>query len=95
MNPFEMVVLIVAISAVASVLRAKYGVVKRGRGRNSEEVYVGTAKDDADAERLRGEVRQLKDRIQVLERIVTDSDNNRSVALEREIEALRVGKEER
>ena len=93
MNPFEMVVLIVGISAVASVLRAKYGVVRRGRGRDREEVYVGRQEDSVEAERLRGEVRQLKDRIQVLERIVTDGDTNRSVALEREIDALRLNKE--
>ena len=93
MNPFEMVVLIVAISAVASVLRAKYGVIRKGRGHDREEIFVGRPDDGADAERLRGEVRQLKDRIQVLERIVTDGDTKRSVALEREIDALRLEKE--
>lgn len=93
MNPFEMVVLIVAITAVASVLRAKHGVVRTGRGK--EEIYVGPRHDDAEAERLRGEVHQLKDRIAVLERIVTDGDRNRSIALEREIDALREEKESR
>jgi hypothetical protein len=93
MNPFEMVVLIVLITAIASVVRARYGVVRTGRGR--EEVYVGKRQDDAEAERLRGEVRQLKDRIAVLERIVTDGDRNRSLALEHEIEALRESKEAR
>lgn len=87
MNPFEMVVLIVLIGSIARVLRARYGVVRTGRGK--EEMYVGPPRDDRDAEMLRGEVRQLKDRIQVLERIVTDSDNNRGLALEREIEQLR------
>lgn len=95
MNPFEMVVLIVGISAVASVLRAKYGVVRKGRGRHAEEIYVGSQRDSAEAERLTGEVRQLKDRIAVLERIVTDGDHTRSIALEREIEALRLNKEDR
>jgi len=89
MNAQEMVVLIVLITAIASVVRAKYGVVRVGRGRNREEVYVGTRQDDVENERLRGEVRQLKDRIAVLERIVTDGDRNRGLALEREIEALR------
>lgn len=91
MGPFEMVVAIVGISAVASVARARHGVVRTGRGK--EEVYVGRPGDDAEAERLRGEVRQLKDRVQVLEAIVTDGDRNRSLALEREIEALRDGRE--
>ena len=90
MNPFEMVVLIVAIVSVASVIRAKHGVVRR----KGEDVYVGPARDDEDAERLRGEVRQLRDRIQVLERIVTDGDTRRAESLEREIDALRLGREE-
>ena len=94
MNPFEMVLGIVLITAIAGVLRAKYGVVRTGRGK--EELYVGrTAVDDVDAERLRGEVRQLKDRIVVLERIVTDGDRNRGMELEREIEALRDNREGR
>ena len=87
MNGPEMIVLIVLITAIAGVLRARYGVVRTGRGK--EEVYIGNRHDNAEAERLRGEVRQLKDRIAVLERIVTDGDRNRGLALEREIEALR------
>ena len=93
MNPFEMVVLIVLITAIASVVRARYGVVRTGRGK--EEVYVGDKRDTAEAERLRGDVRALKERIAVLERIVTDSDRNHGIALEREIEALRQDKEVR
>ena len=87
MNPFEMVVFIVAIAAIASVMRAKYGIVRRGRGKNREEIFVGTPHSDAESERLRGEVRTLKDRIAVLERIATE--NNRAVELDREIEKLR------
>ena len=87
MNPFEMVVLIVLISAIAGVLRARYGVDRSGRGK--EELYVGNRQGTAENDRLRGEVRDLKDRIAVLERIVTDGDRNRSLALEQEIEALR------
>lgn len=87
MNPFEMVVLIVAISAVASIFRAKYGVVRRGRGRNAEEVFVGTTLPDPDAGRMREEIKTLKDRIAVLERLATDT--NSAVALDREIEKLR------
>lgn len=87
MSFWTAIVIIVAISAIASVMRARHGVVRTGRGR--EEVYVGNRHDDVENERLRGEVRQLKDRIAVLERIVTDGDRNRGLALEREIEALR------
>lgn len=92
MNPFEMVVVIVLIVSIASVIRARYGIVRTGRGK--EEIFVGRP-NDADADRLRGEVHQLKDRIAVLERIVTDGDRNRGLALEREIEALRTDKEVR
>ena len=91
MNPFEMVVLIVLIGSIASIVRARYGIVRTGR--RGRDGYVAPRQDDGEAERLRGEVRQLKDRIVVLERIVTDGDHNRSVALEREIEALRHDRE--
>ncbi|MBW8742906.1 MAG: hypothetical protein JF628_00905 [Sphingomonas sp.] len=87
MNGPEMIVLIVLITAIASVIRARYGIVRTGRGR--EEVYVGRQENDAEKQVLRGEVRELKERIAVLERIVTDGDRNRGLALEREIEALR------
>ncbi len=81
MNPFEMVVLIVAITAVASVVRARYGVVNRRKG----EDFVRP--DDGENERLRQELRTLKERVAVLERIATDND--RGLTLDREIEALR------
>lgn len=80
MNPLEMVVLIVAISAVASVFRAKYGIRRDKKG---NEYPIA----DPDTGRLREELRTLRDRVAVLERIATDS--NRGVSLDREIEALR------
>nr|WP_156397178.1 MULTISPECIES: hypothetical protein [unclassified Sphingomonas] len=81
MGVFTMIVLIVAISAIASVYRAKYGVVRRGKG----EDFVRP--DDGENERLRAELRALKERVAVLERIATDND--RGLSLDREIEALR------
>ena len=80
MNPFEMVVLIVAITAAASIFRAKYGV---RRDRHGNEIPL----HDPDTARLREEVKQLKERVAVLERLATDS----STALEREFEKLREG----
>lgn len=80
MNPFEMVVLIVAIFAVTSIVRAKYGIVRRHRG--EELVQRGP---DPETERLRAEVKGLKERVAVLERLATDS----SSALEREFDKLR------
>ncbi len=78
MNPFEMVVLIVAIVMIASIFRAKYGVGRHGRG-------DGPAVHDANSDRLRDEVKQLKERIAVLERLATDNTSS----LDREIEKLR------
>ena len=78
MNPFEMVVLIVAITAVASIFRAKYG----GRRRGQENM---TDVRDPEADRLRDEVRTLKERVAVLERLATDDSSE----LDREIERLR------
>ena len=82
--PFIMVVAIVAIIAYSRMQRAKYAAGYRDGPQN-----------DADADMLRSEIRQLKDRIAVLERIVTDGDHNRGLALEREIEALRDQREVR
>ncbi|WP_188063028.1 hypothetical protein [Sphingobium sp. KCTC 72723] len=80
MNPFEMVAAIVAITAIASVLRAKYGVVRRDKG----EEFIARG-PDPEAERLRAEVKGLKERVAVLERLATDS----STALDREFDKLR------
>ena len=78
---FTMVVLIVAISAVTRIYCAKYGVIRRGKG----EDYVRP--DDGENQRLRAELRALKERVAVLERIATEND--RGLSLDREIEALR------
>jgi len=80
MNPFEMVVAIVAIAGIVSVVRAKYGIVRRHKG----EDYVRPG-PDPEAELLRAELEGLKERVAVLERLATD----RSTALDREFEKLR------
>ena len=82
MNPFEMVIGIVLIVTIGRILQAKYGYQRRRRG---AEGAAGT--EDAEARRLREEVKALKERIAVLERLATDDAGPR--ALEREIEALR------
>jgi uncharacterized protein YlxW (UPF0749 family) len=84
MNPFEMVVLIVAIVMIASVLKSRHGHRHR-HGRNSSE--DGPAIESQDAARLREEVTRLKERVAVLERIATDKNH----LLEQEIERLRDG----
>jgi uncharacterized protein YlxW (UPF0749 family) len=73
-----MAIVIVSIVMFASVMRARYGV-----GRNRRGVEHG--RDDAETQRLRDEVKQLKERLQVIERITVEKENS----LEREIERLR------
>lgn len=77
MNPFEMVVMIVAIVAVAGVLRARFQSAPRDDGASATE-----ATENA---RLRDDIKALKARVATLERIATD----RSTRLDHEIEALR------
>lgn len=81
MNPFEMVAIIVVAVMIASVLRAKYGQSRR-RGRGEEGI---SAQEHAETLRLREEVKALKDRIHVLERIAVDKEDT----LSRQIENLR------
>ena len=85
MNPFEMVIGIVLIVAIAGVLKAKYGIRKDALG---NEYHVDTGAAAADNARLRDEIRALKERVQVLERVITDT-NSSSASLDREIERLR------
>ena len=77
MNPFEMVAIIVVAVMIASVLRAKY----HHRNRSGD---VDPA-EQAETRRLREEVKELKDRIKVLERITVEKENS----LARQIEELR------
>ena len=76
-----MVVLIVAIVMVASIVRAKYGYHHRGH-RGGGDL---PAQEHAENLRLREEVKELKERIQVLERITVEKENS----LARQIEELR------
>jgi uncharacterized protein YlxW (UPF0749 family) len=72
----EMVVAIVAIVMIAGVLKARYDNQHR-----VEDI------EDAETRRAKDEVRQLKERIAVLERVITDT--NGASNLDREIESLR------
>ena len=82
MGPFEMVVGIVLIVTIGSIVRAKHGI---RRDRKGGEYFVAT--DTGETKALQAEIRALKDRIQVLERIATDG--NRAASLDEEIERLR------
>ena len=78
MNPFEMVAIIVVAVMIASVLRAKYG-HSRHRGVEADP------REHAENVRLREEVKELKERIKVIERITVEKENS----LSRQIEELR------
>ena len=84
-NPFSMVVAIVLIVTIGRVISAKYGVVRTSRVRNRGETFV--SQPDPEVDRQREEIRTLKERIAVLERLATD--NHSASALDREIEKLR------
>ena len=79
MNPFEMVAIIVVAVMIASVLRAKYS---HGRRAGRAEI---APQEQAENLRLREEVKELKERLKVLERITVDKENS----LARQIEELR------
>jgi hypothetical protein len=81
MNPFEMVVLIVFIVMVGNVLRSRGGSRRRLRGDEGSQ----PVEDRAETMRLREEVKALKDRIHVLERIAVEKEDT----LSRQIEELR------
>jgi hypothetical protein len=87
MGPAEMVVAIVAITAGASIIRAKHGIRrdKRGEWHRADNDDGALA---AENNQLRDEMRGLKDRIQVLERLATDDESD-ARRLDREIERLR------
>jgi hypothetical protein len=75
-----MIVLVVAIIAIAAVLGERYKTRGKGRGHGLPD-----ARADGESLRLRDEVKQLKERLAVLERITVEKENS----LAREIEDLR------
>lgn len=91
MNPFEFVIAIIAITTIGSIIKARMGIVDRrkerflsddDRDRDNRRDGYG---EQAEAVRLKEEVRMLKERIQTLERIAVDKENT----LARQIDDLR------
>ena len=80
MNVFEFVLGILILMFVFTIIRHKMGIPVR-----SMREMRGEPVNNAENERLRSQVKQLQDRIHVLERIVTD----RGVETAAQIEALR------
>ena len=80
MTTMEIVLAIVVVVMIARVLR----------DRAQAQAFIAAQAppgESPDTQRLRDELRQLRDRVQVLERVVTDSHG--SVDLDRQIERLR------
>ena len=86
MNPFEMVIGIVLIVTIGSVVRSLLGVRRDHRGHEySVRDRGGDDQLIEEIRRLRDEVKGLKERQAVIERITVEKENS----LEREIERLR------
>jgi septal ring factor EnvC (AmiA/AmiB activator) len=84
MGVFEFVLGIILIVTVGSIVKARYGVHTDKDGNE----YHRDSNAGAENDRLRSEIGSLKERIQVLERVITDSESS-STRLDREIEQLR------
>ncbi len=84
MNPFEMVVAIIIVITVGKVVNTR---VQAKHGIASDEDGNPVTLVDPDAGRLRDEVKYLKERVAVLEKIATDDRGARDLG--NEIEKLR------
>jgi cell division protein FtsB len=79
-------VLIVMMIMIGSIARARYGYGRFSRfGRYRREEGDVSPQEHAENLRLRDEVKELKERIKVLERIAVDKENS----LARQIDELR------
>jgi len=78
MNQYEFVIALVFVIGLMSVLRHRMGIRRRCAD-------SGERQDPDETLRLRDEVKTLKERIHVLERITVEKENS----LAREIESLR------
>jgi len=76
---------IVLVVTIGSVVRARMGIVRDNQG---NEFSVRDPALNEENRQLRSEITNLKDRIAVLERVITDT-NGSSANLDREIESLR------
>ncbi len=88
MGPFEMVVAIIAIITIGKIIqnkqRAKQGIIEDEDmlGNKTQRLMGGT-----DTQAMQDEIKMLKERIHVLERIATE--NNSANDINRQIEELR------
>ena len=87
MNMVEVILLIIVLAVVGKMMNQR--MIERRGARDDRFLDItpdrGNREDSADNHRLRDEVQQLKNRIQVLERIAVEKENS----LAREIDQLR------
>jgi 5-bromo-4-chloroindolyl phosphate hydrolysis protein len=84
MNPFEFVLIIIAMSFGMALIIKKMELGERRRRHHQKELGTEAATDQENR-RLREELSEMKERLHVLERIATDKENR----LSQEIESLR------
>lgn len=82
MNPFEFVLIIIAMAFGMAIIIKKMEMGHKERRGGGEPVDTRTSQENR---RLREEVSELKERLHVLERIATEKENS----LSREIDSLR------
>ena len=85
MNPFEFVITIIVITGVFSIIRARMGLSGGPFERFGRSSRFAPRDDSGETLRLREEVKELKERLKVLERITVEKENS----LAKEIESLR------
>ena len=83
MNPFEFVIAILVIVFTFRIISHRMG-IRTGMDRRwaNQQLQAG---DPRETDRLRDDVKELKERIKVLERITVEKENS----LAKEIESLR------
>ncbi|WP_205480608.1 hypothetical protein [Sphingomonas arenae] len=80
MNPFEFVLVLMLMIFGFTIIKHRMGITSRGD--KADRIPAGP---DPEKQQLLQEVRQLKERVQVLERITVEKENS----LARQIEELR------
>jgi hypothetical protein len=81
MNPFEFVLVLMAMVFLFTIIRHRMGIPVR----SMREMRGDPPADSPEMLRLREEVKELKERLKVLERITVEKENS----LAKEIESLR------
>lgn len=85
MNPFEFALGVILIITIGKIIRYRMGDHSAFERQQKRQTLVDMQQDSAETLRLRDEVKQLKERIHVLERIAVDKEDT----LSRQIEQLR------